>query len=105
MKEESRQVKLAEYQKTGQWPGAKVKETSESNSWSIQQSKRSRKADRKRKKELKRHTQDGEEEDDNIIISADEEDDLEEDYRLLKKMKKKVLVITISHFFRVDKIL
>lgn len=85
MKEESRQEKLAKFRETGQWPGMKGKPAVSDNSWSIQQERRDRKADRKRKKELKRQALEKQ-----IIEDEDDEDNLDEDYRLLKRMRKKV---------------
>ena len=87
-KESSRQKKLEVYRETGHWPGMKQKPTT-SKPWSDKQDAKSRRLDRKRKKEIKITHQDQND-------SKDDEDleDLENDIKILKKMKKgKVSVI------------
>ena len=82
-KESSRQKKLLIYRETGNWPGMKPKPV-QSKAWSEKQDAKAKKLDRKRKKELKRITQDEKESD----MVAEDSDDLENDFKLLKKLKK-----------------
>ena len=56
----------------------------QSKAWSEKQDAKAKKLDRKRKKELKRITQDEKESD----MVAEDSDDLENDFKLLKKLKK-----------------
>lgn len=82
-KEESRQGKLAEYKKTGIWPGMKSK-PAEKIAWSNKVDQKERREDRKRIKDLKEASNSK-----NDDLEDDDDDDLDEDYRLLKKMRKK----------------
>jgi len=80
IKEQKRQEKIVEYQKTGVWPGMEKKKPKfqKTESWSKKKEEKKRKAEKRALKEEKKANKE----------DTRELDDFEEEYRLMKKIKK-----------------
>ena len=81
IREKERQVKLATYRETGQWPGLENKKK-ESQAWSKNQEVRDKRKAKKMKIFEKRKAVEV------VAAESDEEEDFQEDYKMMKKLKK-----------------
>merc|ERR1711874_111403 len=83
-REKSRQGKLAEFKKTGCWPGFEKKRKVENNSWS----KKVEKLEKRRAKKLKRLEKRQKNKSDDAEEDLEDEDDFAKDFKTMKKLKK-----------------
>ena len=86
-REKERQVKLAVYKETGEWPGIKKKR--ESMSWSKNKEVLNKRREKKQRRADKRAAP-AEEQNDDSQVKNDEDDldDFSSDYKLMKKLKR-----------------
>jgi len=80
-REKDRQVKLATYRETGQWPGLENRKK-ETQAWSKNQEVLDKRKAKKLKLFEKRKAAEV------VAEDSDEEDDFQEDYKMMKKLKK-----------------
>jgi len=100
VREEARQTKLQEYQKTGVWPGFEKRKGFETKAWSQKVEVLEKRREKKQRRADKRAKQAEEEEDDE---DGEEGDDLEADYKMMKRLKKgKISQDTFDKAFDID---
>ena len=99
-REEARQTKLQEYQKTGVWPGFEKRKGFETKAWSQKVEVLEKRREKKQRRAEKRAKQSQDEEEDE---EGDEGDDFEADYKMMKRLKKgKISQDTFDKAFDID---
>eukprot|EP00092_Neocalanus_flemingeri_P005872 GFUD01006320.1.p1 GENE.GFUD01006320.1~~GFUD01006320.1.p1 ORF type:complete len:593 (-),score=175.05 GFUD01006320.1:58-1836(-) len=99
IREKDRQVKLASYKETGQWPGMEKKMLKVTPQWSKKQEVLDKRRDKKARRLEKRNASEL------VPEEPEEEDDFQEDYKMMKRLKKgKISQDDFDEAFDMDKV-